>query len=101
MMINLNSGHIYAQDAEICLRFGTYLFMGCINLPQIQSIFMHGKHKPASYLRDIYARGVETCLSFRSYLCTVSRNPPQIQDIFMHGVQKLALDLRHIYARCA
>lgn len=43
-MIDLDSGQSYAQGAETCLRFRTYLCTVCRNLPQIQGTFMHGVH---------------------------------------------------------
>jgi hypothetical protein len=91
-----DSGHIYAQGAETCLRFRAYLCTGSRNMPQIRDISMHRVQKHASDSGHTYARGVETCLRFGTYLCTGGRNMPQIQGIILPGVQNLPPDLGHI-----
>jgi len=93
----LDSGHIYAQGAETCLRFRAYLCTGCRNMPQIQGISMHGMQKHASDSGHIYAQGAETCLRFRAYLCPVCIDVPQIQGILLPGVHRHALVFRLIF----
>ena len=43
-----DSGDIYAQGVEKCLRFRGHLCMGGGDLPQVQGISMHRGQKPAS-----------------------------------------------------
>ena len=50
-----DSGHTYAWGAETCLRFRTYLCIGCRNMPQIRDILMHGVQKLASDSGHTYA----------------------------------------------
>ena len=45
--------HIYALGVETCLSFRAYLCMGCINVPQIQGIFLHGVHNVPQDLGQI------------------------------------------------